>query len=236
MPSVYHHPGGSIGEVFKVLVGRNAKLRVGAIGLGTGAVAAFAEPGQHFVFYEIDPGVARIAADPRYFNFLAASRGTCQVVLGDGRLAIDRAPAGSYGLIFLDAYSSDAIPTHLLSREAMRVYLSKLADGGVLAFHITNRFMNLEPVVANLARDAHLVCRARAEQWSDLSRAEHAQGRAPSHVVIMARRLEDLGPLAEADHWRTLSGRPDGMVWTDQYCDIVGLLLAGLPAWAEPGQ
>ena len=158
------------------------------------------------------------------------------MVLGDGRLAIDRAPAGSYGLIFLDAYSSDAIPAHLLSREAMAVYLSKLADGGVLAFHITNRFMNLEPVVANLARDAHLVCRVRAERWADLSNAERAQGRVPSHVVIMARRLEDLGPLAKADHWRTPSGRPDGRVWTDQYCDILGPLLAGAPMWAKPGQ
>jgi len=235
-PLAYYHPSGPICEVFRVLAGRDTRPRVGAIGLGTGAVAAFAQPGQHFVFYEIDPGVARIAANPRYFTFLAASRGTCRVVLGDGRLAMARARAGSYGLIFLDAYSSDAIPTHLLSREAMAVYLSKLADGGVLAFHITNRFMDLEPVVANLARDAHLVCRVRAERWADLSNAERAQGCVPSHVVIMARRFEDLGPLAEADHWRTLPGQPDGMVWTDQYCDILGPLLAGSTLWAEPGQ
>jgi len=119
----------------------------------------------------------------------------------------------------------DAIPTHLLSREAMRLYLDKLRDGGLLAFHITNRFIDLEPVVGNLGQDAGLVGRVRVEKPDELSPAEQADHCTPAEVAVFARRTEDLGELANSPRWRPLVADPSTRVWTDQYSDVLGPLL-----------
>lgn len=227
-PLAYYHPGGPIADLFDGLVGSDAGKRIGAIGLGAGAIAAYAWPGQSIDFYEIDPAVARIASDRRYFTYLSMCRGDHRIILGDGRLKLASVADARYHLILLDAYSSDAIPTHLLSREAMRVYLAKLDAHGALAFHITNRFMNLAPLLANLARDAGLVCRVRSEQWN-LAQIEAAQkrGHFPADVAVMARREQDLGKLAADERWRSVSGDPNLPIWTDRYSDVVGLILRG---------
>ncbi len=119
-------------------------------------MASYAQPGQTLTFYEIDPLVEEIAEDPRYFTYLTRCAPAAKIVLGDARLKLRDAPDGRYGLIVLDAFSGDSIPMHLMTREALALYLRKLAPGGLIAFHISNLYFNLAPMVGNLAQDAHL--------------------------------------------------------------------------------
>ncbi|HOW19858.1 MAG TPA: hypothetical protein PLC79_12560, partial [Phycisphaerae bacterium] len=150
-----------------------------------------------------------------------------EVVLVDGRLTLAGAPDGAFGLILLDAYNSDAIPTHLLSREAVRLYRSKLAAGGLLAFHMTNRYLNLEPLLARLAADAGWACRARSEGESEIDEAAQAMGATPAEAVVMARTDADLGILGGMSRWRRPRVRADVRVWTDQYSSILSVLRRG---------
>lgn len=224
-PLAYYHRSGPIGNVFAALDQAGPANRVGVIGLGIGTLACYAHPGQHFTFYEIDPAVERIARDRRYFSFLADSRGTCDVVLGDGRLTIARAPNHEFDLILLDAFSSDAVPTHLLSQEAVDLYLSKLKDTGLLVFHVSNRFFAFEPLLARLADTRGLTCLARSELA--LEPRELEEGKMASHYVVMARPGRLLSLLASTPGWRPAAGAAGVVVWTDQYCDIIGLLRTG---------
>src|SRR5204863_6411361 len=123
------------------------------------ALAAYGVAGQEFRFFEIDAAVARIARDPRYFTFLRDSPARCRVVIGDARLSLQREPDHHYGLLVVDAFSGDTIPVHLLTCEALGIYLDKLADGGLLAFHISNTYLDLQPVMAALAESESIVVR-----------------------------------------------------------------------------
>ncbi len=200
-PLAYYHRSGPLGDVFAAWHGADAKAQVAIIGLGVGAMAAYAEPGQHFTFYEIDPMVADIAGDPKYFTFLTRCRGTYEIVLGDGLDGLARAPDGHYGMILLDAFTSDRIPTHLLSRQALDAYLSKLDDGGVLVFHISNVHQELEPALGGLAAERALACLVRADL--NIDEADRSVGKLPSHYLVMARRPEGLRRLAENGRWRS---------------------------------
>lgn len=224
-PSSYYHTRGPIGDVFSVYKASSSGGHVGIIGLGVGAVAAYAEPGRQFTFYEIDPAVERIARNPEYFTYLADSPGDCRVVLGDGRLTVAREPDGEFGLFLLDAFSSDSVPTHLLSREAVELYLSKLSEGGLLAFHISNRYFDFEPLLAQAADELGLACLAKFNPLVTVQ--DQADGKLASHCVVMARRAEDLAALAQRPDWRIARRDRGTRAWTDQYCDVVGLFLAG---------
>jgi SAM-dependent methyltransferase len=223
-PCSYYHRRGPIGEVFTAFSGQPGR-QVGVIGLGSGAVAAYAGPGEHFTFYEIDPAIERIARDRRYFSYLADCRGTCDVVLGDGRLMAARAPDGGFDLFLVDAFNSDSVPTHLLAREAIEVYLRKLSPHGVLAFHVSNRFFDFEPLLARAGEEMGLACMAKF--GPALTREELADGKQPARVVVMARRAEELKRLPAAHGWHSVPADKGVRVWTDQYCDVVGLLLRG---------
>src|SRR5262249_30439280 len=156
-PLTYFTRSSGIGRTFLALDER--PKTVGIVGLGAGTVACYGRPGQQWIFYEINPAVERLARDPSFFTYLrdAESRGVdVQVVLGDGRLSIDSSPT-IHDVIIIDAFSSDAIPVHLLTREALQIYLRKLSSHGLLMFHITNRFVDLTPVLANLARELGLI-------------------------------------------------------------------------------
>lgn len=224
MPTTYYDRSGPAGDVFRacLLKPGGPPSHVAIIGLGGGAMAAYAVPGQHFTFYEIDPDIARIASDPGLFTFLQDCRGTVDVVLGDGRLTLGRAPDARYGLILIDAFSSDAIPTHLLTREALQLYLSKLEARGFLVFHVTNRYVSLPPLLAVLAQDAGLVCRHRDDLR--IAPADLANGKVPSQYVVLARRAEDIGVLARDPNWREVLGTEGVAVWSDQYTNIFQLL------------
>jgi hypothetical protein len=223
-PVTYYARSGPLGEIFESAAGLGPESRVAVIGLGCGVIAAYAKPGQAWTFYEIDPAVERIARDPRFFTYLAdAFPGDAglRVELGDARLRLREAKDSSLDLLILDAFSSDAIPIHLLSREALALYLQKLAPDGLLAFHISNRYLDIQPVVASLARDARIA----AYCWEDLQiLPEHERtGKSSSTWCSLARAEARLGPLTTSPKWRL--ARDDGApVWTDDRSSILGIL------------
>ncbi len=214
LPLAYYHPTGPIGRVFEVFRENPAKPSVAVVGLGAGSLASYAEPDQEWTFYEIDPVVERIARDPRWFSFLHYARaGKLEVVLADGRIGLGEASDEQYGLIVLDAFTSDSIPLHLLTREALALYLRKLAAHGLLALHISNRHLDLQPVLGTLAADAHLIGRV----WGDL---DVAPGKLASQWVVMARQERDLGQIAGDRRWQNLPAAPGAAVWTDDFSNI----------------
>ncbi len=182
--------------------------RAAVVGLGTGTMACYAGGGERWTFYEIDPTVERIARNPRLFTFLRDCPGRYDVVLGDARLSLSRDAGRRYGLFVLDAFTSDAIPTHLLTREALALYRSRLRERGVLAFHISNKYLDLEPVLGNLATDGGLVCVAQ-------------QG-ATSHWVAMAQRRSDLAVAGVDARWHDCRRARGSAVWTDDFSNLVG--------------
>jgi len=223
-PLLYYYRTGPVGQLFSTFSGAAAKSEVAVIGLGAGSLAAYGEPGQHFTYYEIDPSVLRIARDSGYFTFLRDSKAQVSVELGDARLTLKNAPDHHYGILVVDAFSSDAIPLHLLTREALALYKSKLVEkselveGGVLAFNISNRYLDLKPVLGDLAHDAGLQC------WSgedlELDEAEKNQGKAPSQWMVMAAREADLNGLARRPGWKLVAPRRNANVWRDDFSNI----------------
>jgi hypothetical protein len=217
-PLGYYNRRGPIGQAFAELQRTRPFRDVGVVGLGVGALAAYGRPGQRFTFIEIDPADVNIAGNPEWFTFLRDSDATTNVIVGDGRLELEQAPQASYDFLVLDAFSSDAIPTHLLTREAVGMELSRLRPHGVLAFHISNRFLNLEPVLAAAARDLDLEGRAQERQVSE---AEKEDGALPSRWVILARRDADIAPLLQDRRWRPLAPTTE-RAWTDDYSNVAG--------------
>lgn len=221
-PLTYYHPTGPLGQLIDTFAGDVPRLHnVAVIGLGTGSMGCYASPRQRWTFYEIDPTVKRIATNPRYFTLLQDCLETFEIVLGDARLSLARAPARHYDLIAIDAFSSDAIPVHLLTREAIRLYLAKLAAGGLVTFHVSNRYLALEPVLGDLAMAEDLVCLARKDH--DVSEAQEAGGKTSSDWVVLARQLTDLGELTSDPRWRLVPGRRDSTVWTDDFSNLLGV-------------
>ncbi|MBX9582633.1 MAG: fused MFS/spermidine synthase [Gemmataceae bacterium] len=223
-PMTYYHEKGPVGHLFRAIPPDRIK-RVGVVGLGTGAMAAYARPGQAWTFYEIDPAVARVAADPRYFTFLASCRGGCEVVLGDARRQLARAPDGTFDVLVLDAFSSDAIPVHLLTREALALYVRKLAPGGVLALHLSNNHLDLPPLVDRLAKDHDppLAVRYMHDGPSD---AEREDGKTASVWMVLARSEADLGPMARGPHWHAVPPSA-GPLWRDDFANLLSVWKSG---------
>ena len=223
-PLSYYHREGPLGVLLttapRLVPGAPAR-RVAAVGLGTGTVACHGRTGERWTFYEIDPLMERIARDPRLFTYLRDCPPTSTVVIGDARISLAAAPRASYDLIVLDAFSSDAIPTHLLTREALRTYLGALAPGGVLAVHVSNRYLELEPVVAELARDAGLAAMVGHDE-SGAVRREVAV--TTSTWIALARREPDLGPLLQRPGWARLDRRAGMRLWTDDYTDVLAVV------------
>ena len=220
-PLGYYHREGPAGDVFSELPAR-AGRDVAVAGLGSGALAAYAREGEHWTFFEIDPAVERIASDTSYFCYLAASRAELHIVLGDARRSITAADS-RFDLMVFDAYTSDAIPVHLLTREALSAYREKLKPGGVMVFHLSNRYFDLVPVMAGLADDAKLACRVRLmmgvpEATSDSLRI------ANSDYAVVARSDADLGALASDSRWVTIKPRKTLRLWTDDYSSLLSVL------------
>jgi hypothetical protein len=221
-PTAYYHRKGPLGILFDQYADDELN-EVAVIGLGCGILMAYHQPGRHFTFYEIDPDVKRVAQDSRYFTFLSdADAGDYTIVLGDGRLKIQEASDGQFNMIVLDAFSSDAIPVHLITREALRIYLSKLADHGVLAWNVSNRFMNLEPQMAALAADAKLVCLSCPD--TDLTPQDAAAGKTACHFIMLARSAADLRGMTRDRRWRLLDGPPATRPWTDDFSNVLEVL------------
>ena len=225
-PSTFFTRSGPIGQLFRAIEPR-LKLpgtQVAIVGLGVGTLASYAQPCQRWTFYEIDGAVERIARDPRFFTYLRDCESEAvEIILGDARQSLQRAPDGSYQLIVLDAFSSDALPVHLLSREAIRLYRAKLAPGGLLLFNLTNRYLDLDPVIGRQASDAGLVYRICHD--TVLSDDEKRAGKQASIWAVAAVNEADLGNLASDDRWQVPALRPGSAVWTDDYSDLAAYLL-----------
>ncbi|MGD0058959.1 MAG: fused MFS/spermidine synthase [Verrucomicrobiia bacterium] len=219
-PLLYYSKLGPLGEAVGGLPAE-LKQHVAVVGLGAGSMACYAEAGQHWTFYDIDPEVARIASDPRYFTFLQDCPAQTEIVLGDGRLSLQAEPDGKFGLIALDVYTSDTIPLHLLTREALALYVRKLAPNGVILFHVTNRHLDLEPVFANLVRDAGLFALGRfdfptAEEYS-------RTGATQAWWIAMTRNTQYLSLLARDNRWRLLQTQPGVGLWTDDFTSVFSI-------------
>ncbi len=221
-PLAYYTRQGPMGWVFETFRGSAIENDVAIIGLGAGALVTYSQPQHPFTFYEIDPTVLRIAEDRRYFTYLSDCGPPARVVLGDARLSLGDAPAHGYGIIVLDAFSGDSIPTHLLTREALALYLSKLAPHGIVAFDITNRYLDLHGVLGNLARDAGLIGFVDDDATVGAREAQH--GKFASSWVVMARSATDLEPLRNIPGWRILAPVPGERVWTDDFSNILSIL------------
>jgi spermidine synthase len=218
-PTLYYHARGPIAELFTAVRSAAPIRRVAISGLGTGALSCLGRAGEAWTFYEIDPTVERIARNPAYFTFLRDCPPTKQVIIGDARLALEEAERSAYDVIVVDAFTSDAIPTHLLTREALALYLDKLNPNGVVAFHISNRFLELEPVVAGVASAAGATALHGTDL--DLSPEERGPYAALSRWVAVSRSPETLARLRGLRGWRVAVPGP-AAPWTDDFTNVLG--------------
>jgi len=216
----YFHRSGPIGQVFSSVPVASATGHVGVVGLGVGSLASYAGPAQRWTFFEIDPAVERIARDPAYFTYLQDCGSRCTTAIGDARISL-RQSADPYGLIILDAFSSDAIPIHLLTREAMQLYVSRLAPDGVIALHISNLHLSLAPVLARVAESEGL---SALWQREPATAGSLKDGKFPSEWMVLARRVEDFGPLAADPRWQRPRVDPATPLWTDDFSNLLSVL------------
>lgn len=218
----YHHPASPIAEVFDSLARRKPVAQVAVLGLGIGGMAVHSRPAWRMRFYEIDPLVEELAREE--FHFLADCP-SCEVVIGDGRrkLSGENDSDRLYDLIVLDAFSSDAIPTHLLTREAFEGYLEHLAPEGWLAVHITNRHVDLRGALAQLAQalqlDAQIGEFNPKVDGADLFSEQERARLAPTRWVLLSRQGE-----ARALDWDPLPSAENAPLWTDDHASLVRVL------------
>ena len=218
-PLAYYHDQGPAPDIFTAYRADDRPAAVGLVGLGVGSLACYGQPGEKWTYYELDPEVVRVAAKSDYFRLVQQSRAEIDYVLGDARVQLARESGRSYGLLVVDAFSSDAIPVHLMTREAFRLYFERLAPNGLLAIHISNRYLNLEPVVASIAAAEGL--RVYLGHNHTISRAERLEGREPSKWVVLARADQSAPKLPP--RWKPLSGRAED-AWTDSFSDVLSVM------------
>jgi spermidine synthase len=219
-PLTYYHRSGPFGQAHERMPRLRDATDIAVIGLGAGSLAAYAGASQHWVFFEIDPAVERMARDQRYFHFLESCGSRCSVVLGDARLSLARSDQ-RFDAIVLDAFSSDSIPLHLLTREALSNYLHHLRPGGLLLFHVSNRYLQLGPALARLLQDQGLMAVEQAQQ----NAADDIQtGKYASDWVIASADAGAIHLLAMDPRWKPLSPQRQMRVWTDDYSNILTVL------------
>ena len=221
LPLTYYYPTGPIGQIFTKAPVMNQVHKVGLVGLGVGSLAAYGKPGQDFTYFEIDPEVLYLARDSGYFTFLKDAKANMNYVLGDARLTLAREPDHSYDLLVLDAFSSDAIPTHLLTLEAIQMYERKLAPGGIIAMHISNRYLELAPVVALTCRKAKLWAYDQVDA-PVLGSDEEKLGKTQSHWVLIVRDPGDRDNMWKPMYWNEIDIGPEVKAWTDDYVNVLG--------------
>lgn len=220
VPLTYYSRPGPIGQLFKTYEGQNQEWVIGAVGLGAGALACYSQPKQDWSFYEIDPTVVDIAKNPNYFKYLQRCGKNIQMHVGDARLSLNKEPNNKFDLLIMDAFSSDSVPTHLLTQEALQLYFSKLKPTGILAFHITNRHLSLKKVLAD---------HARLLNYSALIQEFKPQNKIPLVIatdwVVLAKKGERLALLQQsrAGNWEQLPLYFDIKPWTDDFTNILSI-------------
>lgn len=217
MPLTYYGPRSGVGLALASadrLEGESA--RIGVVGLGTGSLACYAKPGQDWTFFEIDPVILHYSTSGK-FTYLRDCAPRARVILGDARLELEAVPPRRFDMLVIDAFSSDAIPLHLLTQEALQVYLRALSERGVLLMHISNRYVELEPVIAALARSEGLTARVR-QDWP-----ENLDLYTPSHWIALSRDSSSINELAKMhpdSPWSRLQA-PAQRPWTDDHASIL---------------
>jgi len=217
-PLFYYHRNGPMGQVLTSSLAR-PDARVGVVGLGVGALSCYAQPGQEWHFYEIDAMVDRIARDPQLFTFMPNCGADIPTHLGDARMVLERQDL-VFDILVIDAFSSDSVPIHLITREAMQIYLDRLAPGGVLLFHISNRYYAIDRPLGRIASDLGITARIQFHERDLENPADSG-----ALVVAIARNEADLGPIARDPRWEALD-TDGGRVWTDDYANPLELLFA----------
>jgi hypothetical protein len=219
-PLSYYHRTGPIGQVFASVPSASVPGQIAVAGLGAGSLAAYRGPGQQWLFFELDPVVEGLARDRSFFTYLPDCS-PCAVMTGDARQLLMSTNPGQFQIIILDTFSSDAIPVHLLTREALSTYVSKLAPGGVIAVHVSNLHIAVNVVTARLAQDAGLFA---LEQFDSGSADSIALGKFPSQWMAIARRREDLGALVDDPRWVVPVVPASAPLWTDDFSNILSVL------------
>ena len=214
-PLTYYAPDSGLGLAMRLCCGADAK-RVGVIGLGTGTVAAYGNPGDAIRFYEINPLVERLAR--HWFTFLHDSPARVEVILGDARLSLAAEKPEHFNVIVVDAFSGDAIPVHLLTREALALYRRHLEPGGVIVFHVSNQYINLEPVVAAIAGDAGM------KAVSVHSRGDEQNGFYYADWILVTANDTLLSQPEIVNNGFPTSLQANVRLWTDNYSSVFPLL------------
>ncbi len=214
-PTTYYTPTSGIGRLLEALHPSTTPIKVGVIGLGAGTLATYGAKGDVFRFYEINPDVLAVAR--RDFTFLGDSEATIEVQLGDARLSLEREPQQNFDVLVIDAFSSDAIPVHLITAEALGIYKRHMKPGGVIAFHVTNRFLNLVPVVEQLAHVHRLLMIHVADE-------AESTGASRSDWLLLADRRESLDRPALTEAATEVEVRKDWRLWTDDFNNLVQVL------------
>jgi hypothetical protein len=213
MPLTYYYPDGPIGQVMQDIGPQKAAF----VGLGVGSLAAYGTPGAQYTYYEIDPVVKQIASDPQWFSFLHDSKAQVNIVLGDARLELAKS-SETYDLIVLDAFSSDAIPVHLLTKEAIAMYLRHLNPEGILAFHISNRYLELLPVLEAAARDMHIHGYSQEDSPTPDQVAQGEQANEWALLVVDRAAVSRL----KMSYWSEFDESPL-RAWTDDYSNVLSV-------------
>jgi len=225
--STYYHPDSPIAEAIDAVQDKKkGPVRIAVIGLGGGSIACLAKPQDRLDYYEIDADVIRIAKDPKRFTFLRDCKPDTNITLGDARLTLANATEARYDLIIVDAFSSDSIPVHLLTREALRIYLSRLNPDGIIVAHISNNHLDLSGVVAATAASEGLLARIYDE--------DEKPNLDPmikfSTVMVLARNDNDLGLLQD---WDVEKPAPGQAPWSDDFSNLLGPLIAKMKKDSE---
>ncbi|WP_150047008.1 MULTISPECIES: spermidine synthase [Methylomonas] len=219
-PLTYYSRPGPIGQLFAEFDDQNGNWRIGAVGLGAGALACYAKPEQNWSFYEIDPLVVKVAQDPTWFHYLQRCNPQAHMVIGDARLSLEKESEQSFDLLIMDAFSSDAVPTHLLTREALQLYLNKLKPDGLLAFHITNRHLALKKVLAD-----HVESQKLAGLLQEFKPETDIPLVVATDWVVIAKNPQRLDKLQHSPlgHWQKLPLTFGLKPWTDDFTHIIGI-------------
>ncbi|MFO1184480.1 MAG: fused MFS/spermidine synthase [Bauldia sp.] len=221
-PISYYYDEAPLAQAVRAVREENGgPIRIGVVGLGTGTLACWARPEDSLEFFEIDRKVVDIATNPAAFPFVRGCAPQAKINLGDARLTLADAADGAFDILIVDAFSSDAIPVHLMTTEAMALYNRKVGEGGLIVFHVSNRYLELQSVVAGIGRANGLMAR--------ILEAGTAEGievyRYPSEVIALARRSADFGTLTPARGWRVKNPRSDEAPWSDDYANVFGAML-----------
>jgi spermidine synthase len=225
--TTYYYKSAAIAQaVAQARLNKNGPINYAVVGLGTGTLACHKQEKDSVTYYEIDPTTIEIATNPkRYgFSFLAQCAPDAKIVLGDARLTIADAPDGAFDFIVIDAFSSDAIPIHLMTKEAVEIYKRKLAPRGILVMHISNRHLELASVVAGIANANGMTVRTHNTTEGD-EEVSDEDYKFSGTVTAIVNKPEDFGALNEAKHWKEEEVDRSQWVWTDDYSNVLGAML-----------